>query len=140
MVAWYHPMDEEDEDEEDNTPATRRNAKRQGEEANPEQAVAAAVEAGEDSDDQSDAGSDLDATTKLTLRKFKIHLDCRGSEQKKQATNERYSKHLKAVAQVCTSVISLSRTLLDFGDCNIGTKSVETVAIKNLSELPTEVP
>eukprot|EP00611_Tribonema_gayanum_P005086 TRINITY_DN14342_c0_g3_i1.p1 TRINITY_DN14342_c0_g3~~TRINITY_DN14342_c0_g3_i1.p1 ORF type:complete len:496 (+),score=155.54 TRINITY_DN14342_c0_g3_i1:3-1490(+) len=46
------------------------------------------------------------------------------------------SKTIAGRARVCTSVLSISRTVVDFGDCQIGEYRSEHVMVTNHSELP----
>ncbi|CAM9214516.1 unnamed protein product, partial [Phaeothamnion confervicola] len=46
------------------------------------------------------------------------------------------SKTIAGRAQTCTSVLSVSRPVVDFGDCNIGEYKSEYVTLENHSDLP----
>jgi hypothetical protein len=105
---------------------------------------------GSDLDDREHVGSSADSkrftrnsqVISLVLRQFDIFVCSRPlsrDSSELQFVPGMTTKRLKVTARVCTSIVSLSSTQLDFGECHVGSLKQLSLTVHNLSHLPAEI-
>ncbi|KAL6074415.1 Autophagy-related protein 2 [Balamuthia mandrillaris] len=71
---------------------------------------------------------------KLLPREFSLYLKCKTPEGKLKA-----KKTITGSARVCTSIIHIPRSVINLGDCAIGSWKSAVVEVHNISELPAKI-
>ena len=70
--------------------------------------------------------------TKLTRRLFRIDLSAHSVKRQR----ELHARCVQCRARVCTSLLLITPTVYNLGDCDIQTHKVATTVVRNLSDLP----
>jgi hypothetical protein len=76
------------------------------------------------------------ADSVASVKKFKLFFKCFAGPN---LARDQYSAALKASAQLCSSTVTVSKTLIDFGICDVGVCQTAAVQVKNPWKHPTSV-
>lgn len=77
--------------------------------------------------------------TRLQPLKFHLFLNCRPSNMLGATIHGKYSRVVRCIARLCTSLIAVSTSALNFGEVAVSQSSAMSFNVENLSDIPTTV-